>query len=102
MAASTIAAAGNGVFASRHISAGELITLYPGDGVRIEAGAEGVEGAEGAEGAGPAVASELWAVSGADGSPRGTDAAILERGKGYETLTLALALALIVTPNPSP
>ena len=43
---STIAAAGNGVFASRDISAGELITLYPGDGVRVEAGAEGAEAAE--------------------------------------------------------
>ena len=69
MADSTIAAAGNGVFASRDISAGELITLYPGDGVRVEAGAE---------------AAELWAVSGTDGSPRGTDASILERGKDYE------------------
>ena len=84
VAESTIAAAGNGVFASRNISEGELITLYPGDGLRIEAGTEGAEGAKGAEGADPALVGGLWLVAGTDGSCRGTDASILERGKDYE------------------
>jgi hypothetical protein len=36
VAPSTITGAGNGVFASRDISQGELITLYPGDAVLIQ------------------------------------------------------------------
>lgn len=71
VAESTLAAAGNGLFASRDISAGELITLYPGDGVCIEDGAT-------------AAGSSLWAASAADGLRRSLDASILERGKDYE------------------
>ena len=56
VAKSSIPAAGSGVFASRDLKQGELITLYPGDGVRIEDG----------------------------GSAPPLDAAILERGKDYE------------------
>ena len=66
------------MFASRDISAGELITLYPGDGVRVG------EGAAACAAALAATASGLWAAAAPDGSRRGPDLSLLERAKDYE------------------
>ena len=65
VAESSIAAAGKGVFASRDLMQGELVTLYPGDGLRIEDGG-------------------AWAASTPDGSEQPLDATVWERGKDYE------------------
>lgn len=66
VAKSSIAAAGNGIFAGRNIAAGELVTLYPGDGLRI--------GEE----------ATLWTVQASDGTLGEPDASLLDRGKDYE------------------
>jgi len=83
VAKSTIAEAGNGVFASEEISAGELVTIYPGDGVLIE-------GAE----------AGLWIVQKPDGSQRHPDASVLERAKDYEMEVEALgSVSLLGDPQ---
>lgn len=43
VAESTLVGAGSGLFASRDISRGELVTLYPGDAVRISAMRDGAD-----------------------------------------------------------
>ena len=76
VARSNIAEAGNGVFACRDIALGELVTLYPGDGVLVQA--------DDAVARGDDKSSTQWKIEEPDGSRRSTDESVLERGKDYE------------------
>lgn len=77
VAKSTIEAAGNGVFSSRRILAGELVTLYPGDAVKVDAIDETGE--------------EIWSVVEPNGLVRRRpDYSLLERAADYEREVEAL------------
>ena len=97
VAKSNIAGAGNGVFACRDIVQGELVTLYPGDAVKIQDDDDSSTQNGGDDGE---AAELLWAVEAADGSRRRPDASMLERAKDYER-EVASGSALSVLGDPA-